>query len=162
MLYSRPLVVICLMYNSVCDSTFLKCHSGSFHNHPRWERLIHFCHFTWTSQVQHLVYETKQKGIPGGASGKESTCQCSRGGLDAWVRNIPWRRRWQPTPVFLPGESQGQRSPAGYSPRVHKRVGQELVTKQQQMRQKVEDFSGGYIVPRVGGETRLSIIQFPN
>ena len=33
-----------------------------------------------------------------------------------WVGKIPWRRKWQPTPVFLPGESHGQRSPAGYSP----------------------------------------------
>ena len=33
-----------------------------------------------------------------------------------WVRIIPWRRKWQPTPVSLPGESHGQRSPAGYSP----------------------------------------------
>ena len=31
------------------------------------------------------------------------------------VKKIPWRRKWQPTPVFLPGESHGQRSPAGYS-----------------------------------------------
>ena len=34
-----------------------------------------------------------------------------------WVRKIPWRRAWQPTPVFLPGESHGQRSLVGYSPR---------------------------------------------
>jgi len=33
-----------------------------------------------------------------------------------WVGKIPWRREWQPTPVFLPGESHGQRSLAGYSP----------------------------------------------
>ena len=32
------------------------------------------------------------------------------------VRKIPWRRAWQPTPGFLPGESHGQRSPAGYNP----------------------------------------------
>ena len=32
-----------------------------------------------------------------------------------WVGKIPWRRKWQPTPVFLPGESHGQRSLAGYS-----------------------------------------------
>ena len=32
-----------------------------------------------------------------------------------WVRKIPWRRNWQPTPVFLPGESHGQRSLVGYS-----------------------------------------------
>ena len=36
--------------------------------------------------------------------------------FDPWVRKIPWRRAWQPTPVFLPGEPHGQRSLAGYSP----------------------------------------------
>ena len=39
---------------------------------------------------------------------------------DPWVREIPWRRPWQPTPVFLPGESHGQRSLVGYSPLGHK------------------------------------------
>jgi len=38
-----------------------------------------------------------------------------RGRFDPWVGKIPWRRAWQPTPVFLPGESHGQRSLAGYS-----------------------------------------------
>ena len=37
-------------------------------------------------------------------------------GFSSWVGKIPWRRKWQPTPVFLPGESHGQRSLAGYSP----------------------------------------------
>ena len=58
-------------------------------------------------------------GFLGGASGKEPTCQCrkhKRHGFDPWVRKIPWRRAWQPTPVFLPGESHGQRNLAGYSP----------------------------------------------
>ena len=36
--------------------------------------------------------------------------------FDPWVGKIPWRRKWQPTPVFLPGEFHGQRSLAGYSP----------------------------------------------
>ena len=52
-------------------------------------------------------------------SGKESACQCRchrRPGFNSWVRKIPWRRKWQPTPVFLPGESYGQRSLVGYSP----------------------------------------------
>ena len=53
-------------------------------------------------------------------SGKESTCQCRRYEFDPWVRKIPWRRRWQPTPVFLPGESHGQRSLVGYSLWDHK------------------------------------------
>ena len=51
-------------------------------------------------------------------SGKESTCQCRRPWrlrFVPWVGKIPWRRKWQPTPVFLPGESHGQRSLAGYS-----------------------------------------------
>ena len=55
--------------------------------------------------------------FPGGASGKEPACQCKRGKrlrFDPWVRKIPWRRKWQPTPVFLPGESHGQRSLVGY------------------------------------------------
>ena len=46
--------------------------------------------------------------------------QCGRPGFDPWVRKIPWRRKWQPTPVFLPGESHGRRSLMGYSPRVTK------------------------------------------
>ena len=41
--------------------------------------------------------------IPGGTSGEEHSCQC---GFEPWVRKIPWRRAWQPAPVFLPGESQ--------------------------------------------------------
>ena len=55
----------------------------------------------------------------GGASGKEPTCQCrscKRLGFEPWVRKNPWRRAWQPAPVFLPGESLGQGSLAGYSP----------------------------------------------
>ena len=47
----------------------------------------------------------------------ESIClQCGRPGFDPWVRKIPWRRKWQSTPVFLPGESHGRRSLVGYSP----------------------------------------------
>jgi len=37
-------------------------------------------------------------------------------GLDPWVRKIPWKRKWQPTPVFLPGKSHRLWSLAGYSP----------------------------------------------
>ena len=39
-----------------------------------------------------------------------------------WFKKIPWRRKWQPTPVFLPGESHGQRSLAGYSPKGRKKL----------------------------------------
>ena len=75
-------------------------------------------------------------GFLGGARGKEPTCQCKRrkrGRFDPWVRKIPWRRKWQPTPVFLPGgESHGQRSLGSYGPWGRKRVGHDLATKQQQ------------------------------
>ena len=47
-----------------------------------------------------------------------STMQETR--VDPWVGKIPWRRKWQPTPVFLPGEFHGQRSLAAYSPWYHK------------------------------------------
>ena len=51
--------------------------------------------------------------------------------FDPWVRKIPWRRKWQPTPEFLLGKSHGQKSLAGCSPRCHKGVGHDLATKQQ-------------------------------
>ena len=62
-------------------------------------------------------------GFPGGASGKESACQCRRQRrhmFNPWVRKIPWRRKWQPTPAFLSGNSHEQKSWVGYSPRGHK------------------------------------------
>ena len=50
------------------------------------------------------------------AQGWRICLQCRRCGFDPWVGKTPWRREWQPTPVFLPGESHGQRSLRGYSP----------------------------------------------
>ena len=57
-----------------------------------------------------------------GSSGKEPSCQsrrCKRCEFDPWARKMPWRRAWQLTPVFLPGESHGQRSLTSYSPWGH-------------------------------------------
>ena len=93
-------------------------------------------------------------GFPWWLSGKESACQCRRSGLDHWIGKIPWRRKWQRTPVFLPGKCHGQRPLAGwylpffvvfmclsdvhgYGPGVLQlrglqRVGRDLETKQQQ------------------------------
>ena len=51
-------------------------------------------------------------GFSGGARGEEPTCQCGKQktrGFDPWVGKSPWRRAWQPTPVFFPEESHGQR-----------------------------------------------------
>ena len=61
-------------------------------------------------------------GFPGGSGGKESACNVGDlGSIPGWGK-IPWRRKWQPTPVFLPGESHGQRGLVGYSPRGHKEL----------------------------------------
>ena len=52
-------------------------------------------------------------GFPGGAGGKEPACQCRRcrDRFDPWVKKIPWRRAWQPSPMFLPGESHCTQEP---------------------------------------------------
>ena len=47
-------------------------------------------------------------------NGKESICQHRRPEFDSWVGKIPWRRKWQPTPVLLPAESHGQKTLSGY------------------------------------------------
>ena len=65
-----------------------------------------------------LHYSPEVRGFPGGASGEEPVCQCrrhKRSGFNPWVRKILWRKAWQPTPVFLPGESHRQRSLEGSS-----------------------------------------------
>ena len=76
----------------------------------------------------------QQLGLPMWLSGKESPCQGRRCRWDPWVRKIPWRRKWQPTPVFLPGKSHGQRSVACCSP-WGCRVRHDLVTKQLQLKE---------------------------
>ena len=79
-----------------------------------------------------LTRPRKSHSIPG-AREREHTGQ-KPGVLVLFRSKIPWRRKWQPTPVFLPGVSHSPRSLAGYSPWGHKRVGQDLATKQQQQR----------------------------
>ena len=63
--------------------------------------------------------------FPAGASGKEPACHCRRYkrlGFNPWVGKILWRRKWQPTPVFLTEKSHGQMSLVGYSPWGHKEL----------------------------------------
>ena len=55
-------------------------------------------------------------GLPWWLRGQSVCLQCGRPGFDPWVGKIPWRRKWQPTPIFLSGESHGRRSLVGYSP----------------------------------------------
>ena len=61
--------------------------------------------------------------LPRWLNGKESACQCRRCGFDPWVGKSLWRKKWQPTLVFLPGKSHGQRSLEGYSPWGHNELG---------------------------------------
>ena len=72
-----------------------------------------------------LYWSVLSLGFPGAASCKEPTCQCRRhkGPMsDPWVRKIPLMMKWQPTPVFWPGEFHGQRSLPGYGPSYHKEL----------------------------------------
>ena len=74
--------------------------------------MVHYCCF-----ILHF------SGFPCGANGKEPTCQCMRlenCRFNPWFGKISWRRKWQPTPVVLPGELHGQRSLAGCIPWVVK------------------------------------------
>ena len=59
-------------------------------------------------------------GFPGESVSKESACQCRRHGFEPCVGKVPWRRKWEPTAVFLPGKSHGQSSLAGYCPWGHR------------------------------------------
>ena len=68
---------------------------------------------SFSMQICHI------SGLPRWRTGKEYACQCrrpKRPGFYPWVGKIPWRRTWQPIPVFLPGKFHGQRSLVGYSP----------------------------------------------
>ena len=81
---------------------------------------IHFLSFDAYLIVYYIYTLTLLlMGFPSSASGKEPACQCrrcKRCGFNPWLWKIPWRRAWQPSPVFLPGESHGQRSLVGYGP----------------------------------------------
>ena len=61
-------------------------------------------------------FQIYSMGLPWWLNSEESTCQSKRLGFYPWVRKIPWRRKWQPILVFLPGKSHGQRSLVGYNP----------------------------------------------
>ena len=59
-------------------------------------------------------------GFPGGSDSKSVCLQCGRPGFNPWVGKIPWRRKWQPTPVLLPGKFHGLRSLVGCNPWGHR------------------------------------------
>ena len=85
-------------------------------------------------------------GVPGSSAVKHPPAiqETQETRFDPWVRKIPWRRKWQPTPVFLSGKFHRQKSLAGYSPWSHK----ELVTTEQLSMHSLLDwfFGRGYAV----------------
>ena len=80
------------------------------------------CRFNSTWFFFFFFNSKHYRGLPSRLSGKEPTCPCRRPEFHPWIRKIPWRRKWLPTPVFLPGEFHGQRSLVGYGPSGLKRV----------------------------------------
>ena len=76
--------------------------------------------FFWNSNNLQVIsffwYPIDHMGLPWWLRWWKFHLQCRTSGFDPWVGMIPWRREWQPTPVFLSGESHGQRSLMGYSP----------------------------------------------
>ena len=81
-------------------------------------------------------YISKVPGFPSGLVVKNPPANAGDVGSIPGLGRFPWRRNWQPIPVFLPGKSHGQRSLADYSPCGRKRARHDLATKQQQIQVK--------------------------
>ena len=81
--------------------------------------LMFFCSIVLDRVVFPFRLQYSALGLPRWFSTQEPGCQCRRHRrcrFNPWVRKTPWRRKWQPTPGFFPGESHGQRNLVGYSP----------------------------------------------
>ena len=109
------LIQLIHVYGDLQDAS---CSNGPVHVSNL--RLSHPVFTTQQPRITHFTLEigpaTLPEGLAGGSGGKEFSYQYRRHRFSSTVGKTPWRRAWQPTPVFLPGESQGQRSLAGYSP----------------------------------------------
>ena len=84
---------------------------------------IRFLHFYLGKGADVGILDTKEAGYRSSYRHCAQSRRHRRRGFNPWVRKTPWRRKWQPTPVFLPGKSHGQSSLAGYSPQGHKESG---------------------------------------
>ena len=114
------------------------------------------------------------QGFPAGTSGKDPACQCRRHKkhrFDPWVGKILWRRKWQPTPVFLTENSHGQRSLVSYSPKGHKELDTSEWLNIPQSSQETGNFWGhhsprGLDMPATrpyiaSGDAKLQVLQAP-
>ena len=109
----------------VCDTAALWCVISSSVKTEVTHRRLKVVHTSDKAFELQKYSRGLEMVFSGGASGKEATCWCRRHRrhrFDPRLENIPWRRKWQTTPVFLPEKSHEQRSLVGYSP---KRVSKE-------------------------------------
>ena len=108
-------IYFCCLVTKSCLTLFepVDCSMLGF---PVLHYLLEFAqtHVHWVSDVIYIIYMYIW-GFLGCLDGRVCL-QCWRSGFDPWVGKSPWRRKWQPTPVFLPGKSHGQRSLVAYNP----------------------------------------------
>ena len=115
------------VFTAVCEGQDLVCSLQSPllppYSNPFYPQIM--LHEWWSLSLLEIVsgIPTPSLGLPRLLSGKGSACQGrsrKRCKSDPWFGKIPWKRKWQPTPVFLPGKSIGQKSLLGYGHRVTK------------------------------------------
>ena len=94
---SPGFVVIVVFRNQDLDIKCAHCNWGVFASRPFIVQIFH-------------IYTIFYILIP------EPTCQCRRCRFDPWIGKMPWKKKWQPTPVLLPGKFHGERNLVGYSP----------------------------------------------
>ena len=113
-------ILVYLSFISFCRNMHIYFPILSCTQDDIWYIFVNFAFFTEKYILGVITYQFlgtlliillyQHKCFPGGSEDKESACQCRRSGFH------PQRRKWQPTPVFLPGKSHGQRSLVVYSP----------------------------------------------
>ena len=135
--------------------------AASLETNPRWADagVMYLTPTLYWKNVQCVRFENcmdVSKNTSLVAHGRESSCNAGdykRPLFDSWVGTITWRRKWQPTPVFLPGESHGQRSLVGCSSWGRKRVQQELAGENEQLkeyrdaRRQKEEYQFCFLLP---------------
>ena len=102
------------MHSQIDIHTYLNTHMYILHTlHKNTHEYIYILH---TRARARTHTHTHTHGLPWWLRRSRVGLQCRRPGFDPWVGKTPWRREWQPTPVFVPGKSHGPRSLVGYSP----------------------------------------------
>ena len=101
------------------------------------ERHVQSVLILWALLTGFSDQSPSNQGFPGGTSVEEPACQCMRLGSDPWVGKMPWRRAWQPPPVFLPGESPRTAEPGGLQSMGSQRVGHDWATEHRRIQPSI-------------------------